>query len=79
MNAMSSYDSFCPAGLRYSTQAEFDAAVPTLNANRNAFYDKCAAGPLDPKYNHCDRSNLFRRVEDSSYYELVLVCGGGSK
>ena len=75
LNALSSYDSFCPAGLRYSTQAEFDAAKPTLNANKDAFHNKCAAGPVDPKYNHCDKSNTLVRVEDNSYNELVLVCG----
>jgi len=68
-----SYSSFCP-GLRYATSDEWSVAFPILNENRNAFYSKCAARRLDPRWNHCDSSNTFVRIEDNSYNELVLVC-----
>jgi len=78
LNALSTYNWFCPAGLRYATQSEFDAAAPTLNANKATFWSRCAASQLDPTWNHCDDSNPFVRVEDNSYLELVLVCGGSA-
>jgi len=74
MNAHSTYDWFCPGGLRYSTQAEFNAAYPTLNATKPAFHAKCAASPLDPVHNHCDLVNDLVRVEDNSHMELILIC-----
>jgi len=74
LGAHSSYSSFCP-GLRYATEAEWSAALPSLNAGRPAFYSKCAVMQLDPQWHHCDYSNAFVRVEDGSYNELVLVCG----
>mmetsp|Transcript_48444 Transcript_48444/g.130523 ORF Transcript_48444/g.130523 Transcript_48444/m.130523 type:complete len:504 (-) Transcript_48444:122-1633(-) len=73
LNALSSYSAFCPT-LRYATSEEWSAALPSLNANRNAFYSKCAASRIDPRWNHCDSSNTFVRIEDNSYNELVLVC-----
>jgi len=68
------YSWFCP-GLRYATEEEWWAAVPTFYAERRAFYDKCAAVQLDPLWSHCDYSNAWVRVEDNHWNELVLVCG----
>ncbi|CAK0845469.1 unnamed protein product [Prorocentrum cordatum] len=68
-----SYAWFCPQ-LRYATEAEFSAALPTLNANRTAFFHKCAATVLDPYFWHCDYANTFVRVPDNHWNELVLVC-----
>jgi len=75
LSAHSTYGWFCPGGLRYATQAEFDAASHTLYANKLDFHAKCAASHLDPNHNHCDYKNNFVRVEDNSFNELVLVCG----
>jgi len=69
------YATFCPAGLRYATANEWTAAVPTLIANKAAFHDKCAAGPIDPSQSHCDMANNFVRVPNGGYDEQVLVCG----
>jgi len=74
---LASHAQFCP-GLRYATEAEFSAALPTFDANRPTFFQKCAASVLDPLFNHCDYANAFVRVEDNSWNELVLVCPGGS-
>jgi hypothetical protein len=49
--------------------------LPTFNANRPTFFQKCAASVLDPLFHHCDYANAFVRVEDNSWNELVLVCG----
>jgi len=75
LNAFSTYSSFCPT-LRHATEAEWNVAELVLNQNRPAFYQKCAASQLDPRWNHCDQWNTFVRVEDRSYNELVLVCDG---
>jgi hypothetical protein len=64
--------------MRYATEAEWSAALPTLNANKGAFYGKCAALPLDPDHDHCDFVNELVRVPDGGYNEQVLVCGGGN-
>merc|ERR1719291_152451 len=77
LHAHSSYSSFCP-GLRYATSAEWSAALPVLNADRDVFYGKCAASHLDPRWNHCDQSNHFARVEDGGWDDLVLVCGASA-
>merc|ERR1719291_43821 len=69
----SAYSWFCP-GLRYATEAEWSAALPTLYGQRRAFFEKCAAPPLDPMWNHCDYGNMWVRIEDNSWNELVLVC-----
>ncbi|CAK0861449.1 unnamed protein product [Prorocentrum cordatum] len=73
LNALSTYDWFCPWGLRYATQSEWDAAYATLDSNRDTFFQKCAASQLDPRHDHCDY-NTFVREPDNSYNELVLVC-----
>jgi len=72
--ALSTYDWFCPTGLRYATQAEWDAGNATLDANRDTFFQKCAASQLDPRHDHCDYYNTFVREPDNSFNELVLVC-----
>ncbi|CAK0813852.1 unnamed protein product [Prorocentrum cordatum] len=74
LNALSTYDWFCPWGLRYATQSEWDAAYATLDSNRDTFFQKCAASQLDPRHDHCDYYNTFVREPDNSYNELVLVC-----
>jgi len=68
-----SYAWFCPQ-LRYATEAEFSAALPTLNSDRSAFFQKCAATVFDPYFWHCDYANDFVRVPDNHWNELVLVC-----
>jgi len=70
-----SFATFCPAGLRYATEAEWSAALPTLTADKGAFYGKCAAAQLDPGHEHCDFVNELVRVPDGGYNEQVLVCG----
>lgn len=75
----STYSSFCPT-LRYATEQEWIMALPTLDAQRTAFYNLCAASQLDPTWSHCDYGvhpdgNKFTRVLDGSWNELVLVCG----
>merc|ERR1719356_2047822 len=72
--ALSTYDWFCPWGMRYATQSEWDAGISTLDANRDTFFQKCAAGILDPRHDHCDYYNTFVREPNNSYNELVLVC-----
>jgi len=74
LNDFSTYSSFCPGGLRYATEAEWASGLPVLEANRVDFYQKCAAGPLDPIFFHCDYVNTFVRVPDGSHNEQVLVC-----
>jgi len=69
------YATFCPAGLRFATEAEWTAAEPTLYANKEDFHAKCAAEVLDPDFNHCDLENTFKRVPNGGYEEQVLVCG----
>ncbi|CAK0853332.1 unnamed protein product [Prorocentrum cordatum] len=69
------YATFCPAGLRFATEAEWTAAEPTLYANKEDFHAKCAAEVLDPDFNHCDLQNTFKRVPNGGYEEQVLVCG----
>jgi len=73
----SSFTSFCPT-LRYATEAEFSAALPTIDTipGRAAFWPKCAATVLDPYFVHCDFMNDFARVPDGHWNELVLVCPG---
>jgi len=78
LNPLSAYDWFCPGGLRYATQSEFDAATPTLYADKLAFHSKCAARQLDPRHNHCDFGNSFVRVENFGFDELILICDGHS-
>lgn len=73
LNSLSTYSSFCPV-LRYASEAEWSAAVPTLTADNEAFYSKCAASQLDPRWKHCDKGNTLARVEDNGYSDLVLVC-----
>jgi hypothetical protein len=74
LNAFSTYSSFCPGGIRYATEAEWTSAQPVLEANRVDFYQKCAAGPLDPIFFHCDYVNPFVRVPDGLFNEQVVVC-----
>mmetsp|Transcript_63018 Transcript_63018/g.179144 ORF Transcript_63018/g.179144 Transcript_63018/m.179144 type:complete len:614 (+) Transcript_63018:79-1920(+) len=73
LRELSEYKSFCP-GLRYATPAEFELALPSLNANRQEFFSRCAAEPLDPLWNHCDYANEFARVPDNGWKDLVLIC-----
>lgn len=70
------YPSWCPGGTRYPTDAEFSAALPTLVANRNAFWDKCSSRVFDPSYQHCDSDvqQPFVNKRDGSFNELVLLC-----
>jgi len=72
------FATFCPAGLRYASAAEWVAAEPTLLLNKAAFHSKCAAEPLDPTYSHCDQVNALVRVPNGGYDEQVLVCGDAS-
>jgi len=69
------FATFCPAGLRYASAAEWVAAEPTLILNKAAFHSKCAAEPIDPTYSHCDQVNTLVRVPNGGYDEQVLVCG----
>jgi len=74
---LNAHTAFCP-NLRHATEAEFSAALPTLNADRHLFFQKCAAPVLDPYFINCDYANTFVRVEDGQWNELVLVCGGSA-
>jgi len=76
LRSFSTYSSFCP-GLRYATEAEWSAALPTLDGS-DAFHSKCAASQLDPLWKHCDKGNTLARVEDNGYNDLVLVCGSAT-
>jgi hypothetical protein len=74
LNDFSTYSSFCPGGIRYATETEWTSAQPVLEANKADFYQKCAAGPLDPIFFHCDYVNAFVRVPDGLFNEQVVVC-----
>jgi len=71
--------SFCPGGIRYATDEEFDSASPTFKDQRDGFYSKCAAALFDDNLDHCDGTsdswvNKVYETWPKKLSELVLIC-----
>jgi len=71
--------SFCPGGIRYATDEEFDSASPTFKDQRDGFYSKCAAALFSDILDHCDGScdswvNKVYETWPKKLSELVLIC-----